>query len=204
MTKQKVGMILFWIAVIWAIFWGVIVSVLLGSSFRNLTMDELNQTMWAPQGTWTMIWGLFGVPLAALIALIGILLYSDARVLTALKYGIGILLAVFIGMALTSIGHIPLLFGIGGTLILLFFIGMLWLWAREHMTLKGAPPTPAVLKLVGYVFMLIAAWFICGMASFPFLKALENEPPASPLHVMIFLVLGWLFLFLGHYKSRQK
>lgn len=204
MTKQKIGLVLFWIAVVWAVFWGVIGSILLGSSFRNLTMDELNQTMWAYQGTWTMIWGLFGVPLAAIVAITGILLYSDARGLTVLKYGIGILLAVFIGMALTSIGHIPLLFGIGGTLILLFFIGILWLWAKEHMALKGASATAAVYKLAGYVFMLIAAWFICGIASIPFLKALENEPPATPLHVMIFLVLGWLFLFLGHYKSRQQ
>lgn len=204
MTKQKVGLVLFWIAIIWAILWGVIVSVVLGSSFRNLTMDELNKTMWAPQGSWTMIWGLFGVPLAAIIAMIGILLYSDARGLTVLKYGIGVLLAVFIGMMLTSIGHIPLLFGIGGTLILLFFIGILCLWAKENVALKSAPPTAAVLKLVGYVFMLIAAWFICGMASIPFLKALKNESPATPLHVMIFLVLGWLFLFLGHYKSRQQ
>ncbi len=203
MTKQKIGLVLFWIAVIWAILWGVIGSIFVDSAFRNLTMDELNKTMWASQGTWTMIWGLFGVPLAAIVAIIGILLYSDARGLTVLKYGIGILLAVFISMALTSIGHIPLLFGIGGTLILLFFIGILWIWAKEHVALKGAPATAAVLKLVGYVFMLIAAWFICGIASIPFLKALENEPPATPLHVMIFLVLGWLFLFLGHYKSRQ-
>ncbi|MGD8534480.1 MAG: hypothetical protein PVF66_01435 [Candidatus Aminicenantes bacterium] len=203
MTKQKVGLVLFWIAVIWAILWGVIISILLGPSFRNLTMDELNQTMWAVTGSWFLLWG-YGVPLAALVAGIGALLYSDARGLTVLKYGIGILLAVFIGMALTSIGHTPPLFGIGGTLILLFFIGILWLWAKEHMALKGAPPTAAVLKLAGYLFMLIAAWFICGMASIPFLKALENEPAASPLHVMIFLVLGWLFLFLGHYKSRQQ
>jgi len=96
------------------------------------------------------------------------------------------------------------LFGIGGTLILLFFIGMLCLWAKEHKALKGAPPTAAVLKLVGYVFMLIAAWFVCGIASIPFLKALEGEAPSTPLHVMIFLVLGWFLLFLGHYKSRQQ
>jgi len=80
----------------------------------------------------------------------------------------------------------------------------LWLWARERMALKDVPTTAADLKLVGYVFMLIAAWFICGIASMPFLKALEGETPSTPLHVMIFLVLGWLFLFLGHYKSRQQ
>ena len=204
MTKQKVGLMLFWIAIIWAIGWGVIGSVFVDSAFRNLTMDELNQTMWAPQGTWTMIWALLGVPLAAIVAIIGIFLYSNARGSTVLKYVIGIFLAG-VGMAVVyPLGHIPLLFGIGGTLILLFFIGILWLWAKERMALKETSSTAAYLKLAGYMFMLIAAWFICGIASQPFLKALEGEAPSSPILVMIFLVLGWFFLFLGHYKSRKQ
>jgi len=40
-------------------------------------------------------------------------------------------------MAIGLLGHIPPLFGIGGTLILLFFIGILWLWAKERIALKG-------------------------------------------------------------------
>jgi hypothetical protein len=204
MTKQKAGLVLFLIAIIWAIGWGVIGSVFVDSAFRNLTTDELNLTMWAAQGTWTMIWGLLGVPLAAIVAIIGILLYSGAKGSTVLKYGVGIFLAVFAGMAAGSLGHIPLLFGIGGTLILLFFIGILWLWAKERMVHEGAFTAAADLKLAGYVFMLIAAWFICGIASQPFLKALEGEAPPSPIHVIIFLVLGWFFLFLSHLKSRKQ
>jgi len=205
MTKQKVGLVLFWIAVIWAILWGVIGSVFVGSAYRNLTMDELNLTMWAYAGPWSVIWGVFGVPLAAIVAIIGILLYAGAKGSTVGKYGIGIVLAVSIGMAVIGfLGHIPPLFGIGGTLILLFFIGILWLWAKERMALKGASTTAADLKLVGYVFMLIAAWYVCGIASQPFLKVFEGEATATPIHVMIFLVLGWLFLFLSHYKSRKQ
>ena len=72
------------------------------------------------------------------------------------------------------------------------------------MALKGSSTTAADLKLVGYVFMLIGAWFVCGIAGQPFLKAFEGQAPTSPIHVMIFLVLGWLFFFLSHYKSRQQ
>jgi hypothetical protein len=203
MTKQKVGLVLFWIAVIWAFLWGVLGSVFVGSAFRNLTMDEVNQTMWAFMGSWQLLWA-FGAPLGALVAGIGILLYSSAKGSTVWKYGIGIFLAVALGMASGALGHIPPLFGIGGTLILLFFMGILWLWAKERMALKDSSTTAADLKLVGYVFMLIAAWFICGIAGQPFMKALEGEAPGTPIHVMIFLVLGWLFLFLSHYKSRKK
>jgi len=203
MTKQKVGLVLFWIAVIWAFLWGVLASFSVGSAFRGLTMDEVNQTMWAFTGPWYLLWA-FGVPLGALVAGIGILLYSSTKGSTVWKYGIGIALAVSIGMAIGFLGHIPPLFGIGGTLILLFFMGILWLWAKERMALKDSSTTAADLKLVGYVFMLIAAWFICGIASQPFMKAFEGEAPTTPIHVMVYLVLGWLFLFLSHYKSRKQ
>jgi hypothetical protein len=203
MTKQKVGLTVFWIAVIWVFLWGVLASFFVESAFHNKTMDEVNQTMWATTGPWYLIWA-FGVPLGALIAGIGALLYAGAKGSTVWKCGIGIFLGIIIGIAAGSLGHVPLLFGLGGTLILLFFVGILKLWAKERMALKGASATAADLKLVGYVFMLIAAWFICGIASLPFLKAFEGDAPSTPIHVMIFLVLGWLFLFLGHRKSLKQ
>jgi hypothetical protein len=204
MTKQKMGSVLFWIAVIWAIGWGVIGSIFVDSAFRNLTMDELDQTMWAQEGTWTMLWGLFGVPMAAIVAIVGILLSTGAKVSTALKYGIGIFFGLFVAMAAGYLGHIPVLFGIGGTLILLFFIGILRFWAKERGAHEGAFTAAANLKLAGYVFMAIAAWFTCGIASQPFLKALDETSPSTPIHVIILLVLGWFFLFLGHSKSSKQ
>ncbi|MGD8537935.1 MAG: hypothetical protein PVI66_04370 [Candidatus Aminicenantes bacterium] len=203
MSKQKVGLILFWIAIFWAFLWGVFLSFSVDSAFNNLTMDELNQTMWATDGTWYWMWA-FGVPLAAIVAAVGIVLYVGAKGLKALKYGIGILLAVFIGMMAGFLGHIRPLFGIGGALILLSFTGIMWMWAKERMAIKDGPTIATDLKMVGYVFMLIAAWFICGIASQPYLKALDETSPSTPIHVMIFLVLGWLFLFLSHLKSRKQ
>ncbi len=204
MTKQKVGLVIFWIGVVWAILWGVIGSISVSSAMNSLTTDELNQTMWAFTGPLMMLWGVFGATLGAIVAGIGLLLYSGARGSTVWKFGIGILLVLIVGTQLGRLGHFPPLFGIGGTLILLSFIGILWLWAKERIALKGSSTTAADLKLVGYVFMLIGAWFVCGIASQPFLKALEGVAPSSPVHVLIFLVLGWLFLFLGHYKSRKQ
>jgi len=107
-------------------------------------------------------------------------------------------------MASGFLGHMPPLFGIGGTLILLFFFGILWFWAKERMALKDSFKTAADFKLVGYVFLLLAAWFTCGQTSMPFLKAFEAVPTPSPIYIMIYWVLGWLFLFLSHYKLRKQ
>jgi cytochrome bd-type quinol oxidase subunit 2 len=106
-------------------------------------------------------------------------------------------------MAFMSLGHFPLLFGIGGSLILLLFLGSAWLWAKERAALEGSAAAAADLKLVGYIFLLIAVWFTCGALSWPFLKAFEGQEPSTPLHIMLFFVLGWLFLFLSHYRSRK-
>ena len=102
----------------------------------------------------------------------------------------------------TCFQHIPPVFGFGGTLILLFFIGILKLWTNERLALKDATAA-ADLRLAGYVFFLMAAWFTCGIAGLPALKAFEGETQGTPLHVMILFVLGWLFLFLSHYKARK-
>ena len=170
---------------------------------RNFTPEEINQTIWAIGGPLFILSGI-AIPLGALLAGIGILLYSGAKRVTVLFFGIGIFLVIIVSMNNGLFGHFPLLFGIGGTLILVSFTGILWLWAKERMSLKGSSAAASDFKLVGYVFMLIAAWFICGLGSIPFWKAFEGQPQTSPIHIMILLLLGWLFLFLSHYKSRKQ
>ena len=205
MTKQKVGLVIFWISIIWAITWGVILSIFNASTMHSLTWDELSQSIWAIGGPLNMLWGVFGVTLGAIIAGIGLLLYSGAKTSTVWKFGIGIFLTYIITiMVLPAIGYFPPLFGILGTLILLFFIGILWFWAKERMALKGSSTTAMDFRLVGYVFMLIAVYFTCGIAGQPFVKAGQGMPPTNPLYIITFFVLGFGFLFLSHYKSRKQ
>ena len=204
MTKHKSGLVIFWLAVVWALAWGVIGSLLLNAAMSNLTMDELNQTKWAVTGPLYMLWGIGGVPVGAVVAGIGALLYTGAKGSTVWKYGIGMILAVMASLSIGLLGHIPPLFGLGGTLILLLFIGIVWLWAKERMALGDSNTTAADFKLLGYVFMVIAAWFVCGVASQPFGGALEGVDSVSPSYIMVPLVLGWFFLFLSHYKAHQR
>jgi hypothetical protein len=160
MTKQKVGLVLFWIAIIWAIGWGVIGGIFADLTMNSLTWDELSQSIWAIGGPLNMLWGVFGVTLGAIVAGIGLLLYSGAKASTVWKFGIGIFLVYIITiMVLPALGYFPPLFGIGGTLILLFLMGILWLWAKERRALKGSSTTATDFRLVGYVFMFMAAWF---------------------------------------------
>jgi hypothetical protein len=202
MNKQKIGLILFWIGVIWAILGGVVGGIFASSVMNSLTMAELNQTIWAMDGPLLALYGLSPI-LGTLVAGIGVLLYSGAKGSTVWAFGIGVVVAVVLAVMVTEMGYFPPLFGIGGALILLFFFGILWMWAKERMALGGLS-TAVNFRLIGYVFMLIAAWFTCGIGSQPFLKSFEGEGPGNPMTAMIFFVLGWLFLFLSHYISRKQ
>jgi hypothetical protein len=203
MNRQKSGLIVFWIGVVWAIIGGLVGGVSASSFMGSLTMAELDQTIWAVDGLVFPLYALSPI-LGALVAGIGVLLHSGAKGWTAWIFGIGTVLAVVLAVMITEMGYFPPLFGIGGALILLSFFGILWLWAAERLTLKGSSTTAADLKLFAYVFMVIAAWFTCGLGSQPFLKSFDGEGPGNPMTVMIFLVLGWLFLFLSHFVSRKQ
>jgi hypothetical protein len=204
MTKQKIGLVLFWVAIVWTFFWGIAASICQTEFFLNkMTYDEFSQSVWSGSPL-AMIWG-FAPVLGAMVAGIAILLYSGAKGSTLLKFGFGIIVGFVLSWIVGSLGHISILFAIGGTCILLFFFGILWFWAKERLNLKGVLATAADFKLAGYVFMLMGMWFTCGIIAAQWVKALANRPPfMEPIIVMIFFVLGWLFIFLGYYKSRKR
>jgi hypothetical protein len=160
MTKKKVGLVLFCIGIIWTITWESVAVVKILPLMHSLALDEFNQTIWAFTGSLMVLRGV-SMPLGAIVAGIGILLYSSAKGSTVWKFGIGLFTVLIISLVAMGLNFYSApLFGIGGTLILLSFIGILWLWAKERMALDGSSTTALDFKLVGYVFMLMAAFYI--------------------------------------------
>jgi hypothetical protein len=208
-NKRKVGLVLFWIGVVWGFLWGILGSIHQTEFYlRVLTFEELEQSIWATSGTLGTIYG-FGPPLAALIAGVGLLLYKGASRSTVWKFAVGVFVAIIATAVIGQLGHHPLLYAIAATLILLFFFGALWFWAQERTTLQDQSSAASDLMLVGYVFMLNGVWFTCAVVSWYWHKAFaatagDRPPLMDPIVVMIYFALGWLFLFLGQYKSRQQ
>jgi hypothetical protein len=209
MTRQKVGLLLFWIGIIWGFLWGILGSIHQTEFYlRVLTFEELQQSIWATTGILGTLYG-FGPPLAALVAGVGLLLYRGTKGSTVWKFAVGVFIAMIITAVTGQLGHHPLLYAIAATLILLFFFGTLWFWAQERTTLQGQSSAATELKLVGYVFMLNGVWFTCAVVSWYWHKAFagtagDRPPLMDPIVVMIYFALGWLFLFLSDYKSRQQ
>ncbi len=158
------------------------------------------------------IWGL-SVPLGSFIVAIGAALMARAgrRVVGLLV--LLLVLSVAWTMAGTADHVIPALFGVGGGLITVFFLGSTWQWARTRPTLTPAGKTGSDLRMISSIFFVVSAWQLCGIFGIgnyvltPELAARFSVPIASTITsasgVMVLLVLGWGFNFLGQLVSRQ-
>ncbi len=159
------------------------------------------------------IWA-WSVPLGAFIVAIGAALTAKAerRILGLLV----LLLLPFIAWRFigTTNQMTPILFGVGGGLITLFFLGSVWRWAKTRPTLPKAGRFGSDLRLVGLIFFVVSAWDLCGIfgiANFVFRPELAGRfsvQTSSTINsasgVMVLLVLGWAFTFLGQLVSRQS
>lgn len=204
MNKQKIGLFLFGLAIVWAFFWGILASIHLTEFHSHvLSFEELKNSVWALDGALRMVWAV-SLADAALIGGIGLLLYSGANSSTIWKFFIIIFVGVLATLGFGHAGHFSPLYAILGTFILMFFFGVLWLWAKERKTLSSAQKVVTDYRLMAYVFMLLGAWFTCGIISPLYDSSLTGQQPfTDPIIVMIYFVLGWMFLFLSYYKSSK-
>lgn len=202
MKKEKIGLIIFSISAVYMIVLGWLGSWWITAALRDLTLAQINETIWAMDSAVFLLWAL-SVPLGALFAGVGILLYTGSKGSRIWLFGIGVFLIILLVQLLQINNHYPPIFGIGGGLILASFLGILWYWAKQRTTLEGDAKTGADFQLVGYVFFLTAMWYLCGEFGGQHWEAFSSSEPSSPVSIIIYLVLGWLFHLLGHYKSTQ-
>jgi hypothetical protein len=196
MNRQKIGKIMFWLGII-----GVIVMQALtwiqGPMHRLHTAEELNGTTHAIWGAlfWIRNLGTNGL----MLSLMGVLLATG-------KKGSYFWLLGFLPMAVSGLGmlwqpsqHIPALFGIGGTVILLSYFGILWLWSRTYAAYEGAARTGRQIQLLGYSFLVSTGLLLCLYFGNPKQLALADLPIPSGESINVTLSLGMALLFVGHY-----
>ncbi|MCP4205362.1 MAG: hypothetical protein GY769_25910 [bacterium] len=123
-------------------------------------------------------------------------------------------LAVIAWLALWVVPTIhPFLFGVGGSLILLFFIGLSWRWARLRPDLSARERAAADLRMASHVFYFMAAWGLCGVLGTPLfglsparMQEFATQPMAITLasEIMILLVLGWGCAYLAETRGARR
>jgi len=200
--RKKVALALFWAGLLVAAAFAGVAGWELTRNLRTLTSAELGATIWRLGGPLFMLWA-FSVPLGSVLAGTGAFLYARTKPAFAWFTGIAVLGIVIAMKVVWSREYYPLLFGIGGVLILGFFFSIVWLWMRKVAALGPQERTAAGFKLVGYLFWINATWFLCGETGMLHLRAFADAPAPSPIEIMVFLALGWLFVLLGEYKAMR-
>ena len=201
-NKQKLALSLFWIGLIIAVSFAGIGTRSLMDNLRTLTIEANNATIWADGGPLWISWG-FSVTLGSILAGIGAFVYVKTKAAFAWLTAIGVLGAVFVMVMVWSRVYNSRLFGIGGIIILASFFAIVWIWMRKYAALDIQEKTAGGFKLIGYLFWINTSWFLCGETAKMHLKAFEGRPPPSPMEIIVFLILGWLFVLIGDYREMR-
>jgi hypothetical protein len=204
-TSQKIGWMIFMIGGVYMLGLGWLYSWWVVPAANQFGGD-------AYFGLLGFIWAL-SVPLGAFIVAIGAAL--TAKVERHVFWLLILLVVLFTAWRIAGTANqvIPALFGVGGGLITLFFLGSIWHWTKTRPTLTGAAKTGSDLRMVGLIFFVVAAWDLCGLFGIgnyvlrPELADKFSVPIASTINaassVMVLLVLGWGFTYFSQLLSRQ-
>jgi len=203
MKNQKIGQILFWIGVIFAIAFAGMIGRSLYHNLRTLTGQELDTTIWAMDKPIFLLWA-FSITLGSLLAGIGAFVYVKTKPVFSWVTAVGVLATVLAMNFIWSRIYNPTLFGIGGLMILVIFFAIIWVWMKKYAMLDMQEKIAGSFKLIGYLFWINASWFLCGETGKMHLKVFEGSSIPTPIEIMVFLVLGWFFVLVGDYKEMQS
>ena len=202
MKKARIGQTLFWIGLLIAIAFAGIIGRSLYHNLRTFTTEELSATIWAEGGPMFILWAL-SVSLGSIVAGIGAFIYVKTKPIFPWLTSIGVFGAVVAMVMVWSRVYDSTLFGIGGIIILVSFFAIVWIWMKKYAGLDIQEKIAGSYKLIGYIFWINASWFLCGETAKLHLKAFEGSSVPSPIEIMVFLVLGWLFVLIGDYKEMR-
>ena len=202
MNQQQIGKVLFWVGAV-CVF---VFSILLWAGnpvHRANTPAELQNTTWAANGFLFILRGQLGI-IGAFLALIGALLYSGKKKSFFWLWGFVPVIVFGLLFFWRPSQYNPVLFGLGGGIIVLSYLGVLWTWIKTQSAYEGPAKTGRHIQLLGYSFLFFAGLLLCLYIGQPNLPGLADQPLPSSESLLVTFCLGWLFLFIGNNLEGKK
>jgi hypothetical protein len=123
-----------------------------------------------------------------------------------------------VGFIYIGFAYIPLpapksiVFGVAGAIMTVLMALIVLRWARERDQLPEALRNTSDFRMAGLFFFAMATYTLCslmGVKTFALQPekmiayGLQAEAASFAFHLLIELVLGWLFTFIGYLKGKQ-
>jgi hypothetical protein len=212
--KKIFSMIMFWLGILYIFICSWLVMWWVAPVWQNTPIEQFKGTAWAFEGPIYMTIGL-SLPLGIILAGIGVLLYTNEK---KRKWQLPVLIiAVIISAASimfpATLNYYPIVFGILGLFILIFFVLSFWWWMKMRKALDGMRGTAADLRLLSYIFFYLAANFSCTLLGnpisglfFPEKVIQYNSLPvyhAMGLKQALYFALGFVFIFCSNYIDNK-
>ena len=129
------------------------------------------------------------------------------------KWMIGIAGFVYLGFAYMPLPEpTSIVFGIAGGVMTLLMIYIFLRWANERDQLDERQKTASDYRVAGYFFFGMATYTLCpllGVKAFALSPekviqyGLQAEAASFAFHLLIELVLGWIFIALSFHKEKE-
>lgn len=196
MNRQRIGLMLFCIGLVGTICMQAL-TWFQSPMHRVHSAGELSGTVYAVDGA---LWGIRMIAGSGLtLSITGVLLATGRKGSWSWLLGFLPGTAISVGMYWHPSQYAPHLFGIGGTVNLLSYFGILWLWTRIYAAYEGVARTGRHLQLLGYSFLVSTGLLLCLHFGNPNLLALAEYPIPSAESINPGLSLGMALIFIGHW-----
>jgi len=156
-----------------------------------------------------LLWA-YSFKLGIYFIILGMVVQTDLSSTSKWVYGIvGFVYIGFAYMPLPAAGSI--VFGVAGGLMTLMMLYVIWRWADQRIGLEKHLKTASDYRVVGYFFFAMATYTLCpllGVKTFALQPekmihyGLQGEAASFAFHILIELVLGWLFIALSYRKEK--
>lgn len=157
-----------------------------------------------------VIWG-YSFKLGVFFTLLGTLLYTPMMFRRFGLLTIGGIIYLLLAFAPIP-GPYSMFFGIGGGVITVLFLLMIYWWLANRKKMKATTITFEDYRMIGYFFFAMATYNLCGLMGVSAFAlqpekmiqyGLQARAASYASHVLIELVLGWLFIFISYYKAQK-
>ncbi|MFC2089059.1 hypothetical protein ACFLSX_05595, partial [Calditrichota bacterium] len=209
---KSIGLVVFFIGIVYMAVDGWLLSWWYVPDYRLAGPAFISDNSFYTSKAFFTFWAL-SVPLGSILTALGLALYSKLEKLRLIIFIlISLVLLAWLGIWSQSVLY-SVLYGIGGGLILFSFCTSICYLTKVRIQSKSSNRIILDFRALGYIFLLITAWGLCGLLGIPsFGLRSEHLLEYKSIHIMINMsvkvlvcfTLGWICLALSQYFEYRQ